>query len=363
MNPLHQLQEHGQSYWLDNLTRHKIRNGELARRVREEALRGVTSNPVIFHKAISAGSDYDEQIAAGFAAGLSVQAIYEELVTTDVRDACELLHPVWEASGGRDGFVSLEVSPHLAHDAEGSIEEARKLAGLVGKPNLMIKIPGTVEGLTAIEQCLFEGININITLLFSIERYAEVAERYIAALERRMQMGLPLTVASVASFFLSRIDAKVDQLLDQKAAVRRELAALKGRAAVANAKLAYQRFLSIVGESRWMHLIEHGARPQRLLWASTSTKNPDYPDTLYVEPLIGPDTVNTLPDATITAFAEHGRVDDTLGQGIDEARESVSKLRDAGIDLDEVAAVLEDEGIVKFAEPYDALLELIASKR
>jgi transaldolase len=266
-SPLLQLIRHGQSYWLDNLTRNKITSGELERRAREEGLRGITSNPTIFHKAITGSHDYDEQIRAAFAAGKSAPEVYEEVVVSDVRDACDVLHPVYEQTGGADGFVSLEVSPHLAHDSQATIEEARRLHDAVDRPNLFIKIPGTLAGVPAIEQCLFEGININITLLFSVPRYEAVAEAYLRALERRIEAGEPVRdIASVASFFLSRIDTLVDQLLAHRFGTSHDALArqLLGKVAIANAKLAYESFKRIVGGDRWRALEAKGARVQRV---------------------------------------------------------------------------------------------------
>jgi transaldolase / glucose-6-phosphate isomerase len=369
-NPLLQLIDHGQSYWLDNLGRTMIRNGDLERRVTEQGLRGITSNPTIFDSAITKGDEYDEQIAQLVAAGRSVPEIYDELTVRDVRDACDILRPVHDSSGGADGFVSLEVSPHLAHDAEGSLQAARRLFTAVDRPNVLIKIPGSPVCVQAIEEALFEGININITLLFSIQSYEAVARAYIRALERRATAGKPIdTVASVASFFLSRIDVLVDRLLahrvrdsgGSKNGVRPEQ--LFGAAAIANAKLAYQCFKRNFTGERWEPLEQCGARPQRVLWASTSTKDPLYSDVRYVEPLIGPHTVNTMPDKTVAAFAAHGVVADTLEQGLDEARRVMEDLRTLGIDLDRVTWQLLNDGIQKFIEPYDELMTSLAEKR
>ncbi|MBU1263758.1 MAG: transketolase [Gammaproteobacteria bacterium] len=362
---LRQLVAHGQSYWLDNLTRHKIASGELERRVREHGLRGVTSNPAIFHQAISSSRDYDDEIRDAFAAGRTAAEVHEAVMVSDVRDACDVLRPVYDESGGVDGYVSLEVSPHLAHDTQASIEEARRLHAAVNRPNLFIKIPGTLAGLPAIEQCLFEGININITLLFSVPRYEAVAEAWLRALERRLEAGKPVAgIASVASFFLSRIDILADSLLAHRFGTAHEAQArsLLGKVAVANAKLAYQRFKHMVASERWQKLAAQGAQVQRLLWASTSTKNPDYRDVMYVEPLIGPHTVNTLPDKTITAFADHGQVATTLEDSVDDARQTMAALDALGIDFAQLATHLENEGVQKFIEPYDALTQLIEDK-
>lgn len=361
MNPS-LLLEHGQSYWLDNLTRRMIRDGGLARRVGEEALGGVTSNPSIFHKAVSTSRDYDDQIREETVAGRSAVEIYEALTVADVRAACDILRPAFERSGGRDGFVSLEVSPHLAHDTAGSIAEARRLHAAVVRPNLFIKIPGTAAGVHAVEQLLFEGINVNITLLFAVESYVAVAQAHLRALERRLEAGLPIdNVASVASFFLSRIDVLVDQLLGHYPSA--QAAPLLGKAGIANAKLAYRSFQDLLAGERWQALARRGARPQRVLWASTSTKNPAYRDVMYVEPLIGPYTVNTLPEETIAAFADHGAVADTVADGVDVAGRVMEELAKLGIDLHLVTAQLENEGIQKFIDAYDALLALIGEKR
>ena len=370
MNPLLELLDHGQSYWLDNLTRRMIRNGELERRVREEGLRGVTSNPAIFSKAISGGGEYDEQIGKLAREGRDVEEIYEAVVVSDIREACDVLRPVWEESEGADGFVSLEVSPHLAHDTGGSIREARSLFQAVDRPNCLIKIPGTPEGVPAIEELLFEGVNVNVTLLFSIEAHEAVARAYLRALERRAESGRSVDgVASVASFFLSRIDVLTDRILGHRIrpgafdepGIRAET--LMGRAALANAKLAYRRFTELFSGDRWDALARQGARPQRMLWASTSTKDPLYSDVRYVEPLVGPHTVNTLPERTIAAFADHGRVADTVEVGVDDAVETLEALAEAGIDFDHVTDQLLHEGVQKFIDPYDRLMAVLARRR
>jgi len=371
VNALKQLHEHGQSYWLDNLTRDMITGGELERRVREAGLRGVTSNPAIFHKAISGGTEYDEQIRDLALQGLGPGEIYERLTVADIRDACDILRPVYDSSGGADGFVSLEVSPYLVHDTEATMKEARRLFGEVDRPNVLIKIPGSEAGVPAIEQMLFEGVNVNITLLFSISSYEAVAEAYLRALERRAEDGKDLgSVASVASFFLSRIDVLVDQLLGQRirAAVGTDNGTraerLLGEAAVANAKLAYRRFEKLFSGDRWRPLEDKGARVQRVLWASTSTKNPLYSDVRYVEPLIGRDTVNTLPEATIDAFADHGVVRaDTVTAGLEEAEQVMRKLADLDIDFDAVTWQLLNEGMDKFVDPFNHLMATIQEQR
>jgi transaldolase len=371
MNPLLQLMTCGQSYWLDNLTRDMITDGELHMRVTEQGLRGVTSNPATFHKAIVGSAAYDAQIKQLVGEGRETTAIYEYLVVTDVQDACDILRPVYDASGGVDGFVSLEVSPYLAHDTLGTMQEARRLFSAVDRPNLFIKIPGTPAGVPAIEEMLYEGVTVNITLLFAIEDYENVAQAYIRALERRLAEGKPVNnVASVASFFLSRIDVLVDQLLGHRLrpglpnenVTRCEQ--LLGKVAIANAKLAYQSFKRLFGSERWHALEAQGARVQRPLWASTSTKNPLYPDTLYVEPLIGPHTINTMPAETITAFADHGKVvANTIEADLEEAQRILHDLEDVGIDFHCVTWQLQNEGVQKFIEPYDALMQALTAKR
>ncbi len=374
-NPLLRLIDRGQSYWLDNLTRGKIQSGELERRVTSEGLRGLTSNPSIFHKAVSGSGDYADVIDKGAKSGKSPYEIYESLVLADIRDACEVLRPVYDESEGLDGYVSLELSPYLAHDTEGSMRDARRLFQEVDRPNLLIKIPGTPAGVPAIEQMLYEGVNVNVTLLFSIERYEAVADAYLRALERRLDKGKSVDdVASVASLFLSRIDALVDQLLghrirtgesaspgDEDAAVAPEH--LMGKAAIANAKLAYRSLSKLLETDRWKRLAAAGARPQRLLWASTSTKDPLYSDVRYVEPLIGAHTVNTLPDETIAAFADHGVVDDTVANGVEEAQRTFEALEKAGVDFGAVTEQLMNEGVQKFMDSFDALLTTIAEER
>jgi transaldolase/glucose-6-phosphate isomerase len=367
MNPLHELLSHGQSYWLDNLTRGMLRSGELERRVREDGLRGMTSNPAIFNKAISKGHDYDAQISELVAEGRSVRNIYEELVVRDIQDACDVLRPVWDGSKGVDGYVSLEVSPYLAHDTDATIDEACRLYAWVDRPNVLIKIPGTAAGVPAIEECIYRGVSVNVTLLFSIDSYEAIALAYIQGLERRLREGRPVDdVASVASFFLSRIDSLTDLLLGARISPGADREPrperLLGKAAVANAKLAYHRFLQITASDRWQALAGEGARVQRMLWASTSTKNPLYDDVRYVEPLIGPDTVNTLPDSTIEAFADHGSVEDTVALDLEEAERVLEELARAGIDFDRVTWELENEGVQKFIDPFDKLMITIVDR-
>jgi transaldolase len=362
MNTLLELARFGQSYWLDDLSRPMIKSGELHRRVSEEGLTGVTVNPAIFRAAVDASDAYDRQIEE--LAAEPANAIYEALLVTDVRNACDVLRPVHDRTQGRDGFVSLEVSPHLARNASASVAEARRFWQAVARPNLFIKIPGTSEGVAAIEALLAAGINVNITLLFAVDRYVEVAGAYMSALERRKATGEPLAgVASVASFFLSRIDTVVDEQLRQKIADGMPQAQrLLGKCAVANARLAYRRFRELSSSQRWRSLEAAGARPQRLLWASTSTKNPAYDELMYVEPLIGPHTVTTLPRKTSAAFAAHGKAAATLEQGEEEAAEIVRDLATAGIDLAAVTRALLDEGIEKFVAAFDDVVQTIAAK-
>ncbi len=370
MNRLKKLADYGQSYWMDDLSRDLLRSGDLPRRIREEGLRGITSNPAIFSQAIGGSTAYDEQIARGARAGRSALQIYEELTSQDIRDACDALLPVYRDTGGLDGYVSLEVSPLLARDTAGSIAEGAHLAKLVDRPNLMIKIPGTAEGLPAVEELLYRGISVNVTLLFSIEVYQAVAEAWLKALERRHAAGQPVNnVSSVASFFVSRIDTLVDQLLghrirpDGTSALHPHPKNLQGTVAVANAKLAYAAFRKMSGSERWKTIEAAGARPQRLLWASTGNKNPVYSDVGYVEPLIGAHTVNTMPATTAAAFADHGKPGKNLTRAVPVARKALKDLKSLGIDLKRVTWQLENEGIQKFIEPFDKLLGNIEAKR
>ncbi len=371
MNTLIDLLEYGQSYWLDNLTRGKITTGELKKRVEEQGLRGITSNPSIFNKAISAGQDYDGQISALVKEGKNPQQIYDALTIKDVQDACDILNPVYEESGGTDGFVSLEVPPYLARDTEGTMKEARRLYSAVGKQNCLIKIPGTKEGIPAIEQMLYEGININITLLFSVDRYVEVAQAYIRAIERSAGEGKPVDhVISVASVFLSRIDVLTDQLLEQYIIQTGEnentnqIKLLSGRAGTATARLCYQRFKEIFSDESWKKLEEKGAHVQRPLWASTSNKDPQYDDLRYVESLIGNNTVNTLPDETIAAFADHGSIKkDAIEEELGPTNELFGELKEMGIDISFITQQLENEGVQKFTESYNKLISNLADKR
>jgi transaldolase len=358
-SPLHELSEHGQSVWIDFLSRDMLRSGELERMMREDAVVGVTSNPTIFQKAISAGDAYDGQLREVLRHERDSKEIFIQLASKDVGDALDLLRRVWDEGGGRDGYVSIEVDPNLAYDTEATLAEAKRLHELIDRPNLFVKIPATKEGLPAIEEMISRGRSINVTLTFSLGRYAEVAEAYVRGLERLVDAGGdPGTVASVASFFVSRVDTEADRRLDEIGGHDE----LKGQLAVANAKLAYQRYKEIFAGERWKRLAEKGASAQRCLWASTSTKNPEYRDVLYVEELIGPLTVNTMPEETIQAFQDHGRVAETLEQGLDEARRTFERLEEAGVDYDDVTQTLEREGVEKFADSFTELLEGIHAK-
>lgn len=371
MNPLKQLERFGQSFWIDSISRDLIASGQLARLIAEDGLKGLTSNPAIFEQAIARGREYAAAIRQALKEGdPPPEELFEALAIADIRDAADVLRPVFETTGGRDGYVSLEVSPHLAHDTRATIEEARRLWHRVDRPNLMLKVPATPEGLPAIEALIAEGINVNVTLLFSRAVYEKVAEAYMAGLEKRLAASLPLdTVASVASFFVSRIDTAVDGLLDERLraalpeAKRARLEGLRGRAAIANAKLAYQSYKALTASERWRRLAARGGRTQRLLWGSTSTKNPAYRDVVYVEELIGPDTVNTMPPATIDAFRDHGRPRASLEEGVEEARRVLEQLAEAGIALEEVTDRLLDDGVERFAEAFDRLLAAVARAR
>jgi transaldolase/glucose-6-phosphate isomerase len=358
--PLKELAALGQSVWLDYIRRNLIVSGELQRLV-DEGLGGVTSNPAIFEKAITGSDDYAD-ILTQASKNADATALYEQLAIRDIQDAADVLRPVYDRTQGRDGYVSLEVSPYLANETNATIEEARRLWKAVNRPNLMVKIPGTEAGLAAIEQAISEGINVNVTLLFSQDMYERVAFAYIAGLEKAAH---PEKIASVASFFVSRIDSMIDARLDQKIKAggdKAQLEALKGKVAIANAKLAYERYKRIFSGPRWQALVARGARTQRLLWASTSTKNPQYRDVMYVEELIGPDTVNTIPPATLDAFRAHGEIRPSLEQGLDEARRVMADLEAAGISMDGVTATLLVQAVKLFVEPFDKLLNTIDSK-
>jgi len=360
MSKLHELyDEQHQSPWLDNIKRSYVTGGELARLV-ELGIRGVTSNPTIFQKAISGGSDYDEQFAE-LIRTKSVEEVYWDLVVTDIAGALKVMRPVHDASGGEDGFVSAEVAPSLANDTEGTIAEARSLHQRIAEPNVFVKIPATKEGVPAIRQMIAEGRSINVTLIFGLDRYGEVIEAYISGLEEFGAGGGDLhRVHSVASFFVSRVDTEVDRRLE--AIGSDEAHSLRGKAAVANAKLAYQLCLERFRGPRWDALAAKGACLQRPLWASTSTKNPEYADLMYVDELIGSDTVNTMPDQTVQAFVDHGTVARTVDHNVDKARRTMDRLKAVGIDIDDVTKTLEEEGVASFCKSFDELLQALTDK-
>ncbi len=366
-HPLVTLQQLGQSPWQDNIHRALITSGELAQSIKDGDITGLTSNPTIFEKAIAGSNAYDEALRRLAAEGKSPEAIFDAVAIEDIKDAARLFLPVYERTNGGDGFVSIEVAPNLAHDGQKTIEEARRLWRAVDRPNLMVKIPATLEGLAAIESAIAEGINVNVTLLFSLERYAAVMAAYIGGLRKRVETGGAIrSVASVASFFVSRVDSAVDKLLDQKLAAHPEsadaLRALRGKAGIANAKLAYELCQKTFAGLTFAPLAKLGARPQRPLWASTSTKDPSYPDTYYVEALVGPNTVDTIPPATLLAFKDHGNPKVRIEQDMEEARKVISRLETQGIDFPAVLAQLEKEGVASFAKSYDSLLAVVAQR-
>jgi transaldolase len=357
---LQQLHDAGQSVWLDYIDRTMLRSGDLERRIREDALMGMTSNPTIFEKALAEGHAYDEQILAS-TEDRSAWALFEALATEDVRLACDAFRGVYDRTNGADGYVSIEVSPHLATDADGTLEEAERLWRTIDRPNVMIKVPGTIEGAHAVRRLIADGINVNVTLLFSLAAHERVIDAYLDGLEARATAGQPLDhVASVASFFVSRVDTEIDRRLDEMSqrdgADAARLSQLKGKAAIANAKLAYRLCQRRFAGPRWDALRARGARPQRPLWASTSTKNPAYRDVIYVEELIGPDTVNTMPPATLVAFRDHGETRRTVDANVDQAARDLADLEKAGISLDEVTDKLLREGLASFQKSFDTLI-------
>ena len=368
-SPLLDLQQMGQSVWCDSISRSLLDSGELRRMIAEDGLRGVTSNPSIFEKAISGGTDYDREIRTMARAGFSAERIYEVLAIKDIQGAADQFGALFEATGGGDGYVSLEVSPHLAYRTRDTVEEARRLWQAVARPNVMIKVPATPDGMPAIRQLLGEGINVNITLMFSMEHYLQVAEAYLQGIETLAACAHPVPAASVASFFVSRVDSVVDKLLQERElragtpAERERCRKLLGRAAVANTRLVYQKFREIFSGSRFLRLKQKGFRVQRPLWASTSTKNPRYRDVLYVEELIGPDTVNTMPLETLSAFRDHGVVRATLEENPDDARQTWVRLQALGIDMNAVTLKLQEDGVKLFADAFDRLLASIQSKQ
>jgi transaldolase len=358
MGKLHELNELGQSIWFDYIKRSLITSGELQNLI-NQGVRGVTSNPTIFEKAIAGSNDYDDDLKRLARSGKSVDEIYEDLVLRDISQTADLFRPLYDRINGLDGYVSLEVSPKLAYDAEGTIKEAKRLFKILDKPNVMIKVPATDQGIEAFESLIAEGINVNVTLLFSVEKYIRIMEAYITGLEKYLAKGGDLKkVASVASFFVSRVDTAVDTLFDDICNTD-----LKGKIAIANAKVAFARFRAIFSGERWQRLAENGARVQRLLWASTGTKDPSYPDTLYVDELIGEHTVNTLPPATLSAYLDHGKISSTLRSGLDEAKSCISRMASLDIDLDAITQKLEEEGVGSFMKSFDSLMDSIANKR
>ncbi len=367
---LAELRRLGQSPWFDYINRALIERGGLRKMVDRDGLGGVTTNPAIFEQSVGGGREYDEEIVTLARQGMDAATILDRLAIDDVRAACDVLAPVYLGSGGEDGFVSIEVSPHLAYDTQGSIDEAHRLFTAVDRPNVLVKIPGTREGVPAILRCLQDGLNINITLLFSLTQYEAIAEAYIDALEYRLGRDLTIrATSSVASVFVSRVDTHVDGLLDERVeaaadeAERRRLGSLKGRAGVANAKVVYERFRSYLNGREWQLIAASGAKIQRVLWASTGVKDQTYPDTLYVDELIGEHTVTTLPELTWRAFKDHGSVARTVDRHLEDAHRLVRELGQAGIDLERVGAQLQSEGIGLFIEAYDRLLEIVEEKR
>jgi transaldolase len=369
MNPLLQLAALGQSIWLDYMRRDLVTSGELQKLIRDDGLKGLTSNPTIFQKAVEGSNLYDDFFAEWASRKTSPGEVFEALAVRDIRDATRIFLPVWEETRRRDGYCSIEVSPTLAHDTEGSLTEARRLWKTLSVPNVMIKIPGTQEGVPAIEQAISEGINVTVTLLFSQEAYIQVAEAYIRGLEKRAARGEDVSqLASVASFFVSRIDTLVEKLIAERLKAgatpeeKRLFDQVTGKVAIANARQAYQRYLKLFSGARWKALADKGAQTQRVLWASTGTKNPKYSDVLYIEELVGPETVNTIPPATLDAFRDHGKPRRTLDQGLDEADATMRALEKAGISMKEVTDRLVVEGVKSFADSFQSLLTAVGAR-
>jgi transaldolase/transaldolase/glucose-6-phosphate isomerase len=359
MNKVKSIHDLGQSIWLDFFDREIMNNGSLQKLIDDDGLSGITSNPAIFEKAVSSSADYDEDVRELAGEDKNNEDIFFGFAVSDIKQAADILKPIYDKSNGRDGFVSLEVSPFLANDTEGTIKQARQLWKEVGRENVMIKIPGTAEGLPAIRKCISEGININITLLFGLERYREVTDAYLSGLEDRLKANQPIDhVASVASFFLSRIDVMIDPVLKEK-----KLDKLTGEVAIASAKVAYQIYKEVFGSERFKKLEKQGAKTQKVLWASTSAKNPAFSDVKYVEALIGPDTINTLPLETIDAFRDHGKAESLLENNMDGATGVLQQLKDNAINIDDITQKLEEEGIQKFNKAYEQLLNAIDSKK
>lgn len=368
MNTVQKLHAAGQSVWYDNIQRGLLANGELAGMIARGEIRGVTSNPTIFMNAITKSHDYDAGLVPLAKAGKTAEEIFWQLAIEDIQAAAHLFRPMYEESGGGDGYVSLEVSPYLAQDADGTLAAARWIWQNVDRPNLMVKIPATKAGLPAISAAIAEGINVNVTLIFSVERYAAVMEVYLKGLEKRVAAGLPLSsIASVASFFVSRVDTKVDGYLmgmvDRGSMRADKAASLLGKAAIANAKLAYADFKEVFRSARFQALKAQGARVQRPLWASTGTKNKQYSDVMYVDELIGPDTVNTMPPATLAAFLDHGQVRPSLEKNVDAAEQVLADLEALGISMNAVTGELEQEGVKSFADAFTALLNAVEASR
>jgi transaldolase len=368
MNPLKALGEQGQSVWLDFMRRSLITTGELQRYIDNDGLKGLTSNPTIFQKAVEGSEDYDDLFREWAPRGASAGEVFEALAIRDIGDAARIFRPVWEQTRHRDGYCSIEVTPTLAHDTKGTVVEARRLWQKLGVQNVMVKIPGTVEGTPAIEQCIAEGLNINVTLLFSQDAYVAVAEAYIRGLEQRSARGEDVSKsASVASFFVSRIDSLVEKTIAsrEKTATPQQRALfdeVTGKVAIANAKQAYERYKKLFSGPRWQKLADKGAKTQRVLWASTGTKNPKYSDVLYIEELIGPDTVNTIPPATLDAFRDHGKVRPTLEQGVDQADAVMRKLEQSGISMKEVTDKLVEDGVKSFSDSFAELISAVGSR-
>jgi transaldolase len=372
INHLLEIKDFGQSIWMDNLSRDLIQSGALKDCIENQGIRGVTSNPAIFEKAIAGNAIYDADIEAGIKAKKSVLEIYESLTFDDIRNACDIFRPVYDQTQGLDGYISIEVPPTIADNTESTIAEARRYYQVIDRPNVMIKIPGTAMGLPAVEQVIADGINVNVTLLFSVQSYIDTVWAYVRGLEKRAAEGKDISnIASVASFFLSRIDSKIDDVIESRIkegadnpGLTERLKAIEGKVAIANAKIAYQEYLKVIQSDRWKALSAKGARVQRLLWASTGTKNPAYSDVMYVDELIGPDTVNTLPPSTIEACADHCNVENRVATGVDEARQVIASLSDPDIyiDLDRVMAELLEDGIVKFVQPFESLLSSLQDK-
>jgi transaldolase len=368
MNPLLELGKLGQSVWLDYMRRSLITSGELKRLIDNDGVKGLTSNPTIFQKAVEGSEDYDDLFKEWAPRGASAGDVFETLAIRDIGDAARIFRPAWEQSRHRDGYCSIEVTPTLAHDAKGTVAEAHRLWKKLGVQNVMVKIPGTVEGVPAIEQCVAEGVNINVTLLFGQDAYVAVAEAYIRGLEKRAARGEDVSKsASVASFFVSRIDSLVEKIIAsrEKTATPQQRALfdeISGKVAIANAKQAYQKYKKLFSGPRWQALADKGAKTQRVLWASTGTKNPKYSDVLYIEELIGPETVNTIPPATLDAFRDHGRVRPTLDQGLDEADAVMRKLEQAGISMKAVTDQLVEDGVKSFSESFHQLISAVGAR-